>query len=37
MIGLAAERLAAVEIEAKTGAGRGERSPGRLAQRPTTG
>ncbi len=33
MIGFAAERLMALEIEAKTGAGYGERSPERLAQR----
>jgi transposase-like protein len=33
MIGFAAERLMALEIEAKTGAAYGERSPERLAQR----
>ncbi len=33
MIGFAAERLMALEIEAKTGAGYGERSPERLVQR----
>jgi len=33
MIGFAAERLMALEIEAKTGAGYGERSPERLNQR----
>jgi putative transposase len=33
MIGFAAERLMELEVGAKTGAGLGERSPGRLAQR----
>jgi putative transposase len=33
MIGFAAERLMELEVEGVTGAGYGERSPGRLAQR----
>ena len=33
MIGFAAERLMELEVGAKTGAGLGERSPDRLAQR----
>ena len=33
MIGFAAERLMALEVQALTGASYGERAPGRLAQR----
>ena len=33
MIGFAAERLMELDVESRTGAARGERSPDRLAQR----